>query len=131
MEKNKSVLIASISGIVACLVCIGMVYLFTPKGSNNLKNNEGIVNQEEEILLGDTCSSYSYSEWSPGAWSLYSCGTPYGSTAEPTSSTSGVSYTQVEVGTQSNCNTNTTTCSTACIRSRTWTRTMTCEKCSA
>ena len=57
MEKNKSVLIASISGIVACLVCIGLVFLFTPKGSNELKGNDKLPTQQDEIKLGDDCSS--------------------------------------------------------------------------
>ena len=56
MEKNKSILIAVISGIVACIVCVGMIFLY-PKKENNLKGN---VDNIEEAALGDTCESGEY-----------------------------------------------------------------------
>ena len=55
MKNSKNVLIASISGIVACLVCVGVVFLF-PKSSNQLKNNNVTPNSEYELTLGD-CNS--------------------------------------------------------------------------
>ena len=54
--KNKNVLIAVIGGIVACLVCAGIIFLY-PKSENNLKGNQTQAGYEEEIILGDDCSS--------------------------------------------------------------------------
>lgn len=58
--KNKNVLIAVIGGIVACLVCAGIIFLY-PKSENNLKGNQTQTGYEEEIILGDTgyCSPQS------------------------------------------------------------------------
>ncbi len=49
MKNNKNILLAVIGGIVACVVCAGIVFLYPKSETNNLKGN----NYEEEILLGD------------------------------------------------------------------------------
>ena len=59
MEKNKSILIAILSGIVACFVCVGIIFLF-PK--NNMKGNVDTPNDGYELIVGDqtTCSHTDY-----------------------------------------------------------------------
>ena len=51
-ENKKSILLAVISGIVACIVCVGVVFTF-PTNKSNLKGNENLLS-EEEIIVGDT-----------------------------------------------------------------------------
>ena len=61
-ENKKSILLAVISGIVACIVCAGVIFTF-PTNKSNLKGNETKLpnNSSSEIKLGDTCSNYG--EW--------------------------------------------------------------------
>ncbi len=55
MKNNKNILLAVIGGIVACVVCAGIVFLY-PKNETNLKGNDN----DNEINLGDEagCSSH-------------------------------------------------------------------------
>ena len=52
-DSQKNILIAVISGIVACIVCVGVMFTF-PTNKSNLKGNETkLPNNQEEINLGD------------------------------------------------------------------------------
>ena len=54
-ENKKSILLAVISGIVACIVCVGVVFTF-PTNKSSLKGNENLLpnnEEEKEIILGD------------------------------------------------------------------------------
>lgn len=55
-QKQKNALIIAISGIVACLVGLGVVFLFTPKDNMNLRKNDTNSSSEKEVILGDTGS---------------------------------------------------------------------------
>ena len=88
-EQYKSILLAVVSGIVACVVCAGVVFMLPT--NNTLKGNEYINNNKSEVKLGDTVC---YGNWHAvtdyGEYKSGTCTT----TAEPISSTSGISYTQ-------------------------------------
>ena len=58
MKSNKSVLIASISGIVVCIVCVGLLFLLAPKGNNN---EIRITENNDEISLGESSCRTTYS----------------------------------------------------------------------
>ena len=68
MEKNNSILLKSIlGGVVACFICIALVFLIPSKGEVRLDRVKTILpsqnnEEEEEILLGDVahCSAYNY-----------------------------------------------------------------------
>lgn len=126
MKNNKNILLAVISGIVACIVCVGIVILF-PK-DNELKGGE-------EPILGDVCGT-SYGSWQEGSWGAWTCSPGGLTTSAPTIATSGTSYTQYEnidntQGCYMNDNSLGTTCS-SCHREKKWTRTASygCTSCS-
>ena len=89
-DNKKSILISVISGLIVCIVCAGVIFLF-PSDNNTLKGNEYINNNKSEVKLGDTVC---YGNWHAvtdyGEYKSGTCTT----TAEPISSTSGISYTQ-------------------------------------
>ena len=68
MEKNNSILLKSIlGGVVACFICIALVFLIPSKSEVRLDRVKTILpsqnnEEEEEILLGDVahCSAYNY-----------------------------------------------------------------------
>lgn len=62
-ENKKSILLAVISGIVACIVCAGVIFTF-PTNKSNLKGNESTLpnNEEKEIKLGDEITSCATTE---------------------------------------------------------------------
>lgn len=120
-ENRKSILLAVISGIVACIVCVGVVFTF-PTNKSNLKGNESTLPnnlEEEEIKLGDTC----YGNWhAQGDFGNYVSGT-CSSVNEPDASTPGLSYIQCS----DNHSPGDSACpsdyiSTGCHKARTWTR---------
>ncbi len=126
MKDNKNILLAVISGIVACLVCVGVVVLF-PK-DKDLKG-------ADEPILGDTCGT-SYSSWQGGTWGSWICSPGGLTTTAPTDATNGTTYTQYEnIDNTQGCyaadNSLGTTCS-SCHREKNWTRTAStgCTSCS-
>ena len=127
-ENRKSIMLAVISGIVACIVCVGVVFMF-PTNKNNLKNNENLNNNvnlnnnEREVKLGDTTCEGEYGPWTRltdgnGSWT---CSTaPSGSTGTPPDSATGSVWHGYEVGDDSDCGGG---CSNPCHRTTTYTRT--------
>ena len=91
-DSQKNTLIAVISGIVACIVCVGVMFTF-PTNKSNLKGNDTkLPNNQEEINLGD--DPVCYGSWQVnGDYGDYVGGTCT-VTSDPTDSTPGVSYTQ-------------------------------------
>ena len=51
-EQYKSILLAVVSGIVACIVCVGVIFILPT--NNTLKGNENKLPTEPEIIAGDT-----------------------------------------------------------------------------
>lgn len=52
-EQYKSILLAVVSGIVACVVCAGVIFIL-PTNKSNLKGNENLLPNNEEVIVGDT-----------------------------------------------------------------------------
>lgn len=123
-DSQKNILIAVISGIVACIVCVGVMFTF-PTNKSNLKGNETkLSNNQEEINMGDECTG-SYGPWTRvtdgnGSWT---CGVPSGGTGEPPASATGAVWHGIEIGDNSNCSGGVNPCTNACYRTTTYTRT--------
>lgn len=81
-EQYKSILLAVVSGIVACVVCAGVVFIL-PTNNSTLKGNEDkLPNNQEEINLGDICGSWTADGPSRVVDSIGNC-----SSAAPTTGT--------------------------------------------
>ena len=122
MEKNNSLLYAILGGVITCFICVGMVFIFPSNGSKNLSGSEKSLPEqpveqriEEEINLGDTC----YSAWTKTGTGSWTCGQYSAQTGSPPSSATGTTWSGVETGSASNC---TGTCTQACYRTTTYTR---------
>ena len=131
MERNnKSIFLAVVSGIVACIVCVGVVFLF-PTNKSNLKGNENSQIDNEEFFLGDTCSDeVVYGPWrlNTNGYGAWTCGTPSGATGSPPDSATGTTWHGVETGDNTNCDSCT---NSPCYRTTTYTRSQTYTGCTS
>lgn len=147
MEKNrnnKNIVKAAKTGIVTCLICLAVLFVFTIN-KKVYTGNTSPLDIEEEINLGasvsndiggggngDTCEK----TWKiMSGWSNWACKSGGSTTSAPTSSTEGETYTQysnVNDSTGTGCryasSGSLTNCS-ACTKSRNWRAYTECTRC--